>query len=119
GQVTAHIDCFPAVDEGMLSEMIIRTFDTQKNKMFKNVFKKIAPVGTHTALLHLIHTIDPLKKVHSITKEERNMIVRLLKTLPIEVSGLMGFDRAVVADGGVSLAEIDMKTLRSKLCANL
>lgn len=62
---------------------------------------------------------DPAKKVHSITKEERRKIVDLLKALPVTVQGLMGYDRAVVADGGVLIEEMDMKTMRSKLFSNL
>jgi predicted flavoprotein YhiN len=64
-------------------------------------------------------SVDPDKKVHSVTKEERKEIVQILKSLPVNISGLMGFDRAVVADGGVSLDEIDTKTMRSKLYNNL
>ena len=47
------------------------------------------------------------------------MMVHLLKALPLTIEGLMGFDRAVIADGGVPLAEIDTKTLRSKKVPNL
>ena len=54
-----------------------------------------------------------------MTREERKSIVRLLKALPLTISGLMGFDRAVIADGGVPLAEIDMRALRSKKIENL
>jgi hypothetical protein len=59
------------------------------------------------------------KKVHSITIEDRKIIVRLLKSLPLTITGLMGDDRAVVSDGGVSLEEIDMRTMKSKIIDNL
>jgi hypothetical protein len=59
------------------------------------------------------------KRVHSITKEERKAMVHLLKGLPFTVAGLMGYDRAVVADGGVEIGEVDMKTMRSKKYPNL
>jgi predicted Rossmann fold flavoprotein len=119
GSVTASIDCFPELDEKALETMILSTFDTEKNKMFKNVFKQISPPGIHTALLKLLPNIDGDKKVHSITKEERRQVCLLLKNLPLTVTGLMGFDRAVVADGGVSLSEIDTKTMRSLFIKNL
>ena len=57
--------------------------------------------------------------MHSIKKEDRRRIVDLLKALPVQIAGLMGYDRAVVADGGVSLEEIDTRTMRSKLYPNL
>jgi predicted Rossmann fold flavoprotein len=119
GEVTARIDCFPTLDEGALEAHILEVFDGEKNKLFKNVFRKIAPVGTHAVLLSLLPQIDLEKKVHSVTKEERKAVVKLLKALPLSITGLLGLDRAVVADGGVPLEEIDMKTMRSKRVANL
>lgn len=118
GIVTAAIDAFPDTDLGALEKRIINVFDSNKNKMLKNVFDQIAPEGTSLAILSIV-SVDPDKKVHSVTKEERKEIVQILKSLPVNISGLMGFDRAVVADGGVSLDEIDTKTMRSKLYSNL
>lgn len=119
GEVTAAIDAYPAVDLGILDKQIASVFDENKNKELKNVFRQIAPAGTSDALLALLPNIDRDKRVHSVTKEERRRIAELLKALPLTISGLMGLSRAVVADGGVSLAEIDTKTMRSKVCPNL
>ena len=119
GEVTATVDCFPDTDEGALATKILHVFDANKNKMLKNVFDEIAPRGTAKVLITMIPDIDPLKNVHSITKEERMRIVRLLKALPLTVVGLMGYDRAVVADGGIPLSEMDTKTMRSKKFSNL
>ncbi len=118
GTVTATIDAFPDTDLGALDERITKNFDANKNKDFKNIFKEIAPTGTAEAILSLF-SFDIAKKVHSITKEERKEIVRLLKALPVTITDLMGYDRAVVADGGVALTEIDLKTMRSKIFSNL
>lgn len=119
GIVTAQIDAYPDTDQGALEEKILKIFDANKNKMLKNIFDEIVPDGTKDAILSLLPSIDVDKKVHSITKEERKKIAVLLKALPLTITGLMGYDRAVVADGGVSLAEIDTKTMRSKLFENL
>ncbi len=119
GDVTLKIDCYPNLDEGELEAKILSVFDTEKNRAFKNAFKTIAPIGMSAALLLCLPKIDPEKKVHSITKDERKEIVRLLKALPLTITGLMGFDRAVVADGGVILEEIDTKTMQSKIVSNL
>ncbi len=67
----------------------------------------------------LLPDIDFETKVHSVSKEDRKKIVRLLKALPVRITHLMGYDRAVLADGGVPLTEIDTKTMRSLKYPNL
>jgi len=119
GIVTALIDAFPDIDLGEFDKKITEIFDANKNKAIKNVFAIIAPEGMVKAVLPLLKNIDPEKKVHSITKEERREMARLLKTLPVGISGLMGYDKAIVVDGGLSLQEVDAKTMRSKLYPNL
>ncbi len=84
-----------------------------------NVLKNIVPDGTAKGISLLFSDVLLDTKVHSIKKEERKKIVQTLKALPVTIEGLMGYDRAVVADGGVVLKEIDMKTMRSKLYDNL
>ncbi len=119
GTVTAVIDLYPKLDHGALEKHILKIFDVNKNKMLKNVFDEIVPKGTISILTSFLPEIKEDTKVHSITKEERKKIMHLLKALPLTITGLMGFDRAVVADGGVSLEEIDTKTMSSKLFSNL
>jgi len=119
GEVTAAIDAYPAMDLGILDKHIASVFDQNKNKELQNVFRSITPAGTADALLTLLPNIDRDKRVHSVTKEERRRIAELLKALPLTITGLMGLSRAVVADGGVALTEIDTKTMRSKVCKNL
>jgi len=120
GAVTAAIDAYPHTDLGSLEKTIIAAFDKNKNKSLKNIIKEVVPDGTHKGVLMLLEDkMDITKKVHSVTKEERRVLVRLLKALPLTIEGLMGFDRAVIADGGVPLSEIDTKTLRSKKVPNL
>jgi len=120
GLVTATIDMYPDTDIGSLDKEITKKFDQNKNKTFKNIIKEISPEGMQKVLgLILDQSIDIDKKVHSITKEERRIIIDILKGLPLTIDGLMGFDRAVIADGGIDLAEIDTKTMRSKKIKNL
>ncbi|NUM25801.1 MAG: NAD(P)/FAD-dependent oxidoreductase [Candidatus Buchananbacteria bacterium] len=119
GQVTATIDIHPTSDLGSFDKQIIKIFDDNKNKTLKNVFKEITPAGTAGVILSLIKNVDSETKVHSITKDQRRQIVYLLKNLPVTIKGLMGDDRAVISDGGVSLKEIDAKTMQSKLYSNL
>ncbi len=119
GRVTCEIDTFPHTDLGSLEKNIINVFDKNKNKTLKNVLKEIVPEGTSSGISKIISPELLETKVHSIKKEDRKTIVRLLKALPLTVSHLMGFDRAVVADGGVILEEIDTRTMKSKLFNNL
>jgi predicted Rossmann fold flavoprotein len=119
GEVKALIDAYPDTDLGALDKKITKIFDENKNKTLKNVLKNIVPDGTAKGISLLFSDVLLDTKVHSIKKEERKKIVQTLKALPVTIEGLMGYDRAVVADGGVVLKEIDMKTMRSKLYDNL
>jgi hypothetical protein len=119
GSVEARIDLYPGVDLGILDKQITRIFDANKNKLLRNVFKELAPKGVSDALLTLVPHLDPEKKVHSVLREERRELAELLKGLSLTVTGLMGFDRAVVADGGLVLDEVDTRTMRSKKTNNL
>jgi len=119
GRVRASIDAYPDTNEGKLEESIIKVFDNNKNKMWRTILKEVVPEGM-TKAIELIDTgLDFNTKVHSITKEDRKKFVKLLKSLPVEITNLMGYERAVVADGGVSLKELDMKTMSSKIYKNL
>ncbi len=120
GDVTATIDACMQSDFPILEKNIVTVFDTNKNKTLKNVVKEFVFNGMQKGVTTVLEEhMNVNTKVHSITKEERKKIVHLLKALPLTVEGLMGFDRAVVADGGVPLEEIDMKTMRSQKVPNL
>lgn len=119
GSVTAMLDLYPTEDLGNLDTRITEVFDRNKNKLLRNVFRELAPPGTAEVLLSLLPSIDSEKKVHSVLKEERRELATLLKAVPLTITGLMGFERAVVADGGVPVSELDMRTMRSKKLANL
>ena len=118
GKVTATIDVFPDTDLGSLEKKILQVLDVNKNKTLKNIFREMVPEGTAEAILPL-SKIDPATKAHSLTKEQRKQLAQLLKSLPVTVAGLMGYDRAVVSDGGISLEEIDTRRFSSKLYPNM
>lgn len=119
GAVTAAIDLFPDEDTGIFDRRLAATFDRQKNKTLRNALREVLPPGTADTLLALVPQIDPETKVHSVTREMRRTLVDTFKALPLSIAGLMGLDRAVVADGGVPLDEIDMRTMRSLKIKNL
>jgi predicted Rossmann fold flavoprotein len=120
GAVTATIDAYPHTDVGALEKEILKIFDAHKNKALKNVLAECVPAGMVKGVALLLEgKMDVTIKVHSVSREERMTIARLLKALPLTIEGLMGFDRAVIADGGVQLNEIDMRTMRSTKVPNL
>jgi predicted Rossmann fold flavoprotein len=119
GEVTAKIDLYPDKDINILDKEIMTIFNENKNKTFKNVLKEILPKGTTSGISMLLNEINLENKVNNITKTERRKLVDTLKALPVNVTHLMGYDRAVIADGGVFLNEIDTKTMRSKILNNL
>ncbi len=119
GKVKAYIDVYPDTNEGSLEDLIIKNFDANKNKILRTVWRDIVPDGTAKAIEMINTGIDFDMKVHSVTKEDRKKLVKLLKGLPLEITNLMGYDRSVVADGGVSLKELDMKKMSSTLYKNL
>ncbi len=119
GDVTAQIDAFPETDLGALDDKIVHIFNQNKNKLLKTVFPDLVPQGTVKGIQLLFPEINFDTPVHSVTKDQRKKIVNTLKALPVQITGLMGNDRAVSADGGVVLEEVDMKTMRSKKYDNL
>ena len=118
GVVTAEIDAYPDTNLGVLDKKVIKVFNANKNKTLKNIFSEITPDGMSEALLALL-TFDSDIKVNSVTKEQRQEIINLLKAMPATITGLMGTDRAVITDGGIDIKEVDGKTMRSRLYNNL
>ncbi len=119
GGVTAEIDAFPDTDIGALEKRVLKIFDKNKNKDFRNVVGDIAPQGMGNTLIEFHIVPEVITKVHSISKDERKCLVRLMKGFPLSIEGLMGMDRAVVSCGGIQLEDVDTKTMRSKRHNNL
>lgn len=119
GIVSAFIDLFPEKNHKEIDEHILSIFDQNKNKQLKNVLSKIT--GLHTSELiiqkHLPYNTET--PVHEVSKKFRKDFVQLLKNIPIGITGLEGYQKSVVADGGVSLTEVDTKTMKSKKISNL
>jgi predicted Rossmann fold flavoprotein len=119
GPVKTEIDLYPDTDLGSLRRRILNVFEKNKNKDLKNVLPHLVPEGLSEAVFTLIPEKVAKKKVHSIIKEEREQLADTLKALPLTVTGSMGFDWAIISDGGVDLKEVDTKTMSSKIVSNL
>jgi predicted Rossmann fold flavoprotein len=116
--VQLEIDLYPELDISALDKKVLDHLDTFSNKKIKNSLGGIVPPRMIETILSLAK-IDPEKEVNVLTKTERLGMVKLLKALSMNVSGFLGADKAIVTSGGVSLKEIDFKTMRSKLYPNL
>lgn len=119
GHVTAEIDLFPDTDLGSLDKRILRIFEQTKNKNVRNALYELLPKKIAEVIHDMMRLAEPHKKVNVITAEERKTLLHLLKHLPLTIDGLMGMDRAVIADGGIPLTEINTKTMQSKIMKNL
>lgn len=119
GTVTARVDLFPDEDLGILDKRLAEVFREHSNKGLRNALKEITPPGSTELILSLVPQVDPEQKVHSLPKEERRALAEAMKGIPLTIKGLMGFERAVVADGGLVIDEVDMRTMRSKKFENL
>ena len=113
-----YIDLKPAIDEKKLDARLLRDFEKFANKDFVNALDELLPQKLIPVIIKLAE-IDPRKKVNSITKEERKRLVSLLKALPLTITGVTGYNEAVVTCGGIETDEIDPSTMESKLVKNL
>lgn len=119
GHVTAEIDLLPDTDLGSLEKRVLKIFNQTKNKNIKNALTEFLPKKIAEVIHDMLRLEDQDKKVHSITVVERKTLLKLLKHLPLNIDGLMGMDRAVIADGGIPLEEVNTKTMQSKKIKNL
>lgn len=118
GEVTCVIDAYPDTNHGDLEKKILKVFETHKNKSLKNVMGDITPEGLSETVLAETG-VDGEVKVHSVSREDRKKIVQFLKAMPLTIDGILGYDKAVVSDGGVVLEEVNTKDFRSKIYPNL
>lgn len=118
GEVIISLDILPELDYGELNLKLQEVFKEHSNKKFKNSLSALVPPSLAPVIVEL-SGIDPETWSHSITRNERLRLVKLLKAIPLEVEGLLGVEKAIVTSGGVSLDEVDFKSMCSRLFPNL
>jgi len=118
GSIVLKIDLKPALSEEELDKRVLRDFEEFKNKEFKNSLEKLLPKKMIDVVIDL-SGIDRYKKVNEITKEERLSLVKLLKDFEITIDGFRPVEEAIVTAGGVSIKEINPKTMESKIVSGL
>lgn len=112
-EAEAYIDLKPALEEEQLDKRLLRDFTENKNKLFKNALGGLFPARLIPVMIEL-SGMDPEKKVHEITREERKAFGSLIKRLPLHICGCRDFKEAVITKGGVSVKEIAPSTMESK-----
>ncbi len=112
------IDLKPALSFDQLDKRVLRDFEECKNKQFKNSLSKLLPSKLQETMIEL-SKIPSDKKVHEITKEERQGFVQLLKDFSMELTGTRGFKEAIITKGGVAVSEINPSTMESKKVESL
>ena len=117
-KISLKIDFKPALSEEKLNDRILRDFNEEKNKMFRNSLDKLLPQKLIPTIIK-ISGIDPNKKVNEITKIERKNLVKLLKNFEITIKGFRSIDEAIITSGGIKIKEINPKTMESKIIKGL
>ena len=112
------IDLKPVLTTEQLDQRVLRDFEENMNKSFKNAIGKLFPTKLIPIMLEL-SGIDPDKKVNLISKEERQQFVSLIKNFTMTITGLRDFNEAIITKGGIQVKEINPSTMESKLLQGL
>jgi predicted Rossmann fold flavoprotein len=121
GDTYISLDILPQFDHGTLNKKFNDLFREESNKKFKNCVSMISDSIPKSLWQVVVEKtgINPDTFAHSITREDRLKLIDTCKNFKMKVKGLLGKDKAIVSSGGVSLTEIEFKTMRSKIYDNL
>jgi len=114
----AEIDLKPALSKEQLNLRILRDFEMQKNKSFKNSLNALLP----RSIIPVIIRLSQIKEdtvINQITAEQRRLLIDIIKGFELNLTSLRGFNEAVVTRGGVCVKEINPKTMETKSIKNL
>lgn len=117
-ELTLKIDLKPALTAEQLDQRVLRDFEEQRNKQFKNAVDRLFPAKLKPVMIEL-GRIPPDKKVNEISKEERREFVELIKNFRMTLTGLRGFQEAIITRGGISVKDVDPGTMESRHVKNL
>lgn len=113
-----EIDLKPALTEEQLDKRVLRDFEENLNRQFKNALSKLFPTTLVPVIISL-SGISAEAKINTITREQRTGFVRLIKHFPLTLQRSRGFDEAIITRGGVSVREVNPSTMESKLVSGL
>ncbi|MDO5100636.1 MAG: NAD(P)/FAD-dependent oxidoreductase [Eubacteriales bacterium] len=112
-EVRCEIDMKPALTEKQLDERVLRDFAAVPNKQLKNALDKLLPQKMIPLMIRRAGLSGELC-IHEITKEQRKALVQTIKCFSLEISKTRGFKEAVITKGGISVKEVNPKTLEVK-----
>ena len=115
---TAYIDLKPALSLEQLDSRILRDFEGEKNKDFVNSLDKLLPKSIIPVIISL-SGIEPALKVNQISREMRTSLCKVIKALPLHITGFRPIEEAIITGGGISVKEINPSTMESKLVKGL
>ena len=118
GRYKIRIDLKPALDMKQLDLRIQRDFSENQNRDFINAIRKLLPAKLIPVAVRL-SGIPAEQKVNAITKEQRKAFAELIKAFPITIADFRPIDEAIITSGGISVKEINPKTMESKLVSGL
>ncbi len=116
--VLLTIDLKPALTREQLDKRLLRDFEENKNRQFKNALDGLLPTKMISVIIRL-SGISQEKRVNEITREERSDLIECLKNLTLTVTGTRGFQEAIITQGGIHVKEINPSTMESKLVSGL
>ena len=119
GVVTTTIDIFYKDDIGILRAKFQKLTEQYPNKTLNNILKEWFSKSVVTAILLPFPEDVRRRTSNMLSREVRHALVERMKNITLTVTGTMGYDWAVVSDGGVDLKEVDTRTMQSKLHPNV
>lgn len=115
---TVLLDLKPALSFEQLEKRLLRDFGENQNRNFSTYMPKLLPSAMAPVMAERTG-ISPDTKLHSITREQRHSLISALKSFAVPISGFRPLNEAIVTAGGVSVREINPKTMESKLVKGL
>lgn len=113
-----HIDLKPALSQEQMDQRLLRDFEENRNRCFKNALDRLLPSSLIPVIIR-VSGIDPGKKINEITRTERIKLTECIKDFVMTVTGSRGFSEAIVTQGGVNVKEVNPSTMESKLVRGL
>ena len=118
GQVSLLIDLKPGIDSGEMDDKLLREIKEHGGREIKTMLAEALPLKLAPLILRLVD-IEAHKKVHQMNKEDRRKLAKILKGLPLTITGSLALEEAMVTCGGVSIKEIDPRTMESRIVPGL
>lgn len=113
-----EIDLKPALDNNMLDKRLQKDFAEFSNKDFINSLTKLLPKKLIPVIV-LLSGIEPSAKCNQITREQRGILVNILKHFTVDIKSFRPVEEAIITSGGVNVKELEPKTMKSKIIDNL